>query len=207
MTCELYIPLMLHECPPKDRQSSAHSLRWLGLPQCSLVPPVGSGPDEHLPISWQSPDVRLSSRYRKVRVYRSNVFSLSSSRISSRVAGAPSDSASALIRGANNPTACSIDAVRWDNYERRGSKKQEVDHTSGFSRIEQRSPAIDLSGGKALEDSLTVRRSDRMGSESSSFSSATALSSRLWLERWTSVTWSGMVEVFTTSEGTIRGSD
>ena len=36
----------------------------------------------------------------------------------------------------------------------------EVGHTSQFSRIKQRPPATDLSGGKASAESLTPRRSN-----------------------------------------------
>jgi len=39
----------------------------------------------------------------------------------------------------------------------------EVSHTSQFSKIKQRPPATDLSGGKASAESLTPRRSNLAG--------------------------------------------
>ena len=66
-----------------------------------------------------------------------------------------------------------------------------MDHTSEFSRIAQRPPTTDLSGGKASEDSFTARRNnlavaDVVDLQFDAFLSGVALGSTVRLGRTTS---------------------
>ena len=84
-------------------------------------------------------------------------------------------------------------------------------HTPQVSRIRQRDPAIDLSGPKALAESLTPRSNSTVVDVvelSFDFLPPTVpLGSRDSSGRTTSGPYSGRVGVSTLSEGTIRGSD
>ena len=93
-----------------------------------------------------------------MQAHRPNTFLLDFSWVPCLEIGAESDSASALTRGANDSIASLFAVVRCDYCKCRESSKREVYHTSEFSRIAQRPPKTDLSGGKASEDSFTVRR-------------------------------------------------
>ena len=89
--------------------------------------------------------------------------------------------------------------------------KREVGHTLEFSRMAQRPPATDFSGGKASEVSFTAQRNNLtvidVVFQFNPLSSAVALSSTLSLSRRTSGTWLGTVEVSTSSEEAVRGAN
>lgn len=144
--------------------------------------------------------------------YRSNIFLLNSSLTSPSEIGAQSDSASALTRGTNDSIASLFAVVCWDDCKCRRLEERDADHTSKLSRIAQRPPATDLSGGKASDVSFTVRRSnlavaDTVDLRFDSFLFAAALGSTLSSERRTSGPWSATVEASAPSEGAIRGSN
>jgi len=148
----------------------------------------------------------------EVRAYRSSFSLLDFSPMSSSEAGAQSRSPSALTRGANDSIACLFTLVRWSICKRRGSSGALEGRTSQFSRMKQSPPATDLSGPKASAESLTPRRSnpavaDTVDFQVDLFPSAGALGSILSLGRRASSPLSGMAEVPTLPEGTIRGSD
>ena len=89
--------------------------------------------------------------------------------ISSLETGTQSDLESASTRGASDSIACLFASVRCGTCKRRESVCGNRVHTSQFSRIKQRAPAIDLSGPKASAESLTPRRSSLAETEAVDF--------------------------------------
>jgi len=73
--------------------------------------------------------------------------------------GSESDLESVLTLSANDSMACLFTSVRWNDCKYCGPDVQEGGHTSWLSRIRQRDLAIDLSGPKALAESLTPQNS------------------------------------------------
>ena len=80
------------------------------------------------------------------------------------------------------------------------------DHTSQLSRIKQRPPTRDFSGGNTSADSLVPRRNSLAVADAVDFSCLDLFSSvvlgSLWSEPGASWAWSGTAELFSLSGGT-----
>ena len=104
--------------------------------------------------------MRLNSWPRRVWAYCSNLCLRPRSLISPSGTGTQGNSASASTRGASDSIDCLFAFVRCGTCECHETVHGSRGHTSQFSRIKERPPAIDLSGPKKSVESLTPRRSN-----------------------------------------------